>query len=144
MPRQNTTGLFQGFACLLLGLLTSASIGCSAGPPGKATGNATITVTFGGEPVGEGMVSLQNKAGEGGGAPLNSKGVASLYNVALGDYVVTVTPPVVGVAAPDPGKPKVTIKEYANIPANVRRTETSPLKATIKAGTNELKFELKQ
>lgn len=143
MAQRFNTG-FQGVTCLLLGLLMSATIGCSAGPPGKPSGDATITITFGGEPVAEGMVSLQNKAGEGAGAQLNPKGVASLSDVVLGDYVVTVTPPVVGVAAPDPGKAKLTIKDYANIPANVRRTETTPLKVTIKKGANEFKFDLKQ
>jgi hypothetical protein len=128
----------------LLGLMVVALSGCGGEPAGKPTGSAAITVTFGGQPVTEGLVSLQNKSGEGGGAPLNSTGTASIPNVVQGDYVVTVTPPVVGVAAPDPGKPKLTVKNFDNIPEKFRRTETSTLKATIKAGNNELKFDLQK
>ncbi len=136
---------FKTTAHMLLGLLVMASAGCGGGgPPGKPSGSATVTVTFGGQPVTEGLVSLQNKTGDGGGAPLDSKGMATIANVVKGDYVVTVTPPVVGFAAPDPGKPKLTPKEYPNIPPKFRSTDSSPLKAEIKVGTNELKFDLQQ
>lgn len=133
---------FQSKITLALGLLVLTSIGCDGGPPGKPSGSATITVTFGGQPVTEGMVSLQNASGEGGGSPLNSAGVATIPVVTKGSYVVTITPPIGGVAPPEPGKTLAPQKEYANIPAKFRRTESSPLKAEIKNDKNDLKFEL--
>ncbi|MES2791909.1 MAG: hypothetical protein V4719_20005 [Planctomycetota bacterium] len=131
-------------APLMLGIFLITNVGCGGKPPGKPSGSATIKIIFDGQPVTEGMVSLQNNLGEGGGAPLNSEGIATLSTVIKGSYVVTVTPPMAGVAAPAPGTKLAAPKEYANIPAKFRRSDTSTLKAEVKDAKNEFKFDLKQ
>ena len=130
---------------LLLGLLVLAGVGagCQAEPE-KSRGSANITITFGGQPVTEGTVSLQNAEGEGGGAPLDPMGVAKVPNVVEGNYIVTVTPPLPKVAPPEPGKTNPGPKDYSNIPEKFRRTETSPLKADIVDTINDFSFDLKK
>lgn len=130
--------------CLIFA--THFLVGCGGGDTsGKKKASVTITVTSGGQPVTEGLVTLDGgKTGEAAGADLNSTGVATLPEVTLGNYTVTVTPPLPKVAAPAPGQKLPPPKDYANIPAKVRRADTSTLKAEVKAGKNEFKFDLAQ
>lgn len=123
-----------------------ACVGCGNSPKAtRSTGGVFITVTYEGKPVTEGHVSLESPAsGTGGGADLDENGVATLPKVDEGSYVVTVIPPVVGIAPPEPGQKSAAPKQYANIPDKVRNTATTPLKVDVKPGMNELKLELKQ
>jgi hypothetical protein len=135
--------VFSACCRSLLGLLVLTAGGCGSSTTEKPQGSATVTVTFGGQPVTEGLVSLQNTNGEGGGGPLNSLGVATLSGLVMGNYVVTITPPLPDVAPPEPGKTLAPPKAYAEIPVKFRRMDKSSLKAEVKAAKNEFKFDLK-
>jgi len=80
-------------ACLWLG--SSLLVGCGGPSPhsNKPIAEVTIAVTYGGAPVTEGRVDLNNEqAGEAGGGELDSKGVAKIPGMVLGNYTVTVVP----------------------------------------------------
>tara|TARA_R110001592_G_scaffold316202_2_gene592498 strand:+ start:3230 stop:3685 length:456 start_codon:yes stop_codon:yes gene_type:complete len=128
--------------CALLFLLELS--GCSRTPGAeKPRGSVTIQITNGTEPVTEGQVDLVNEqTGEGGGGALNSEGTASLEQVALGSYTVTVNPPPQEPVIPGQAPPEV--KSYENIPSKVRQIKTSPFKLEVKSGANEFAFDLKQ
>ncbi len=124
--------------CAICGLV----LGCGGGATGAKVGDASITITSGGQPVTSGRVELEtDRPGLGSGAELNSSGVAWMNDVAIGDYTVTVHPPIVvqvpGVAAPP--KP-----DEAAFPKQFRALKTSPFKIQIKAGSNTFKFDLKE
>ncbi|QDT92584.1 hypothetical protein [Gimesia algae] len=128
--------------CALLCVLELS--GCSRTPGAeKPRGAVTIQITNGTDPVTEGQVDLVNEqTGEGGGGTLNSDGTASLEMVALGTYTVTVNPPPQEPVVPGQAPPAV--KNYENIPTQVRKINTSPLKLKVKSGSNEFAFDLKQ
>ncbi len=127
--------------CALLFLLELS--GCSHTPGAdKPRGTVIIKVTNGTDPVTEGQVDLVNEeTGEGGGGTLNSDGTASLEMVALGSYTVTVNPPPQEPVVPGQAPPAV--KTYENIPSQVRKINTSPLKLKVEPGSNEYAFDLK-
>lgn len=124
-------------ATLACGLL----IGCQANPHSeKPTGGVEVTVTFDGEPVTEGYVNfVNNQTGLGGGSPLGPDGKATLDSIVVGEYIVTVTPPV-----PDETDPNPPVVEYPNLPQKFRSEMTSTLKATVETGTKTLTFDLKE
>lgn len=102
-----------------------------------------VTVTYGGEPVTVGHVDLNNEqTGEGGGGELNAQGIATITDVPLGDYTVTVLPPPPDPAPVEEGQPAATMKEYPQIPEQFRRIATSPLRAAVQNGSNQFKFDL--
>tara|TARA_R110002095_G_scaffold154388_6_gene134191 strand:- start:121 stop:513 length:393 start_codon:yes stop_codon:yes gene_type:complete len=126
---------------------TAFPAGCGSHQPGsdKPRESITIAITYGGEPVTEGMVNLENTTtGEGGGGELDAQGVATIPNVVLGEYTVTIIPPDPDPVPPAPGQPAAKIKTYSNIPPEFRTSNKSTLKAEVKAGSNELKFDLKE
>tara|TARA_R110002095_G_scaffold200403_1_gene180624 strand:+ start:2878 stop:3258 length:381 start_codon:yes stop_codon:yes gene_type:complete len=125
---------------MILSLLLSILSGCSNTPHGdKVTGTAVVKVTFGGEPVTEGFVNFENpNTGLGGGAELEASGMATVPSIPVGDYTVSVIPPL-----PPDNDPNPKMKEYDNLPIKFR-SSTSTLKATIKEGSNEFAFELKE
>jgi len=127
------------FALAALFLLYVAT-GCSNAPHSeKVTGSVTAKVTYGGEPVTEGSVNLENPStGLGGGADLDASGLATLKTVPVGDYTITVVPPL-----PPQDDPNPEIKEYDNLPQKYRSSATSTLKATVTEGENQFEFELK-
>jgi hypothetical protein len=117
--------------------------GCSGGPPG---GQVQGKVTFKGQPVKEGLVTLLNPT-EGGAyeAKIGSDGAYAIENpVAVGEYVVVITPPV-EIVDTDPGKspPAPVEKNMPDIPKKYRMQGTTPLKASVKAGLNEINFDLR-
>jgi hypothetical protein len=137
----------SSFLAAGLVIVAGWTLGCTGQAPGpdKPRSDVVVTITSGGTPVTEGRVDLQNEqTGEGGGAELDSNGVANIPGVALGVYTVTVMPPPPSPVPPPPGAAPEPAKVYPNIPETVRRAATSPLKAVVKDEGNEFKFDLKQ
>jgi hypothetical protein len=124
-------------------LLTSlVPLGCDSGPQ---MGTVRGKVTFKGQPVKEGTVTLLNVT-EGGAAEanINPDGTYAVANgVALGEYVVEIKP-LMEMKDTDPGKspPAPVEKPAPDIPRRYRQQGTTPLKATVKAGENEINFEM--
>jgi hypothetical protein len=127
----------------LLGLaLATFSAGCESEkqPEGKVFGK----VTFRGQPVTEGTISFHNEAaGFGAEALLEADGSYRLpTGLAVGEYKVSVFPPLV-INSSDPRTPPVTeYKKVNNIPGKYHIPATSPLTATIQEGDNPREFDL--
>ncbi len=132
---------------LFAGLLVCVTfnVGCSsAQDDGKVRNTVTVSITYGGEAVAQGRVDLENpKKGEAGGGELNDSGIATIENIVLGSYTVTVMPPMPDPKPPEPGQPPPVVKKYPNIPEKYRRAGTSPLKVEVTADSAEFKFDLK-
>jgi hypothetical protein len=123
-------------------LFITLSFGCSQGP---AAGKVRGKVTFKGQPVKEGSVTLLNPT-EGGAyeASIGADGTYAVSRgVAVGEYVVEIKPLVV-IVDTDPGKspPAPVEKAAKDIPKKYRMQGTTPLKASVKAGENEIDFEM--
>jgi hypothetical protein len=133
-----TRALALAFATAAL----TAFLGCSSGP---ATGDVEGKVTFKGQPVTEGTVTLLN-ATQGGAAEgqLGPDGRFSIPKVVVGEYVVVVNPPT-QMADTDPGKspPAPVEKPVKNIPMKYRQQGTTDLKAAVKEGKNEVNLDLR-
>jgi len=130
------------FVALVALLVSSFMAGCS---PGPATGKVRGKVTFKGQPVKEGRVTLLNPK-EGGAyeAEIGAEGAYSIGSpVAVGEYLVEITP-LVQIVDTDPGKspPAPVEKAAPDIPKKYRMQGTSPLKASVKAGENEINFPM--
>lgn len=127
-----------------LALLVSCSLflGCSSGGQSeKAVGTVTITITSGGQPVTPGRVELvTDRPAEGSGGELDASGVTRIAGVIVGEYTVTVLPPIVVQA---PGE---TVKkpDESLFPQKFRTLQTSPLKIHVDEGHNEATFDLKE
>ena len=129
----------KAFLAVVLMIAGSTLAGCGGSVETKKKADVTITVTYGGDPVTEGDVRLMMTGkGEGAAGTLNEAGKVELQEVVLGNYSVAVTPPE---GTPDNPAPK---KDYPNSPAKFRNVQQSPLKAEVKAGTNEITFDLKE
>tara|TARA_R110002111_G_scaffold680_6_gene5334 strand:- start:116 stop:583 length:468 start_codon:yes stop_codon:yes gene_type:complete len=115
-------------------------VGCGkSNAEDKQRAHITVTVTHDGAPVTEAELRLMmDGKGEGAMGVLNEAGQTELSDVVLGSYTVTVTPPE---GTPDNPAPK---KDYPNIPQKYRSMKDTPLKADVKAGVNELTFDLKK
>lgn len=124
------------FAILFFSLTMT---GCGGAEDTKKRGYVTITVTHNGSPVTEGEVRMMiTGKGEAAVGLLNESGQVELEEVVLGNYNVAVAPP--ELATPD--NPALE-KEYPNLPQKYRDISKSPLKAEVKAGSNEFTFDLK-
>ena len=117
--------------------------GCSSG---AATGEVRGKVTFKGQPVKEGLVTFLNlKEGGAAEAQIGGDGLYAVANrVALGEYVVEIKP-LVHIVDTDPGKspPAPVEKAAPDIPKKYRMQGSSPLKANVQAGKNEINFDMK-
>jgi hypothetical protein len=122
--------------------LVFAAAGCESKSP---AGDLKGQVTFQGKPVTEGTVTLLNPT-EGGAfeAQINSDGRYAVGGVTPGEFLVVITPPV-EIVDTDPGKspPAPVEKAAPNIPRKYRMQGTTPFKAAVQAGPNELNFEMK-
>jgi hypothetical protein len=103
-------------------------------------------VTFDGSPVTEGTVTFLNPT-EGGTAEAQISATGSYKvqtGVAPGDYLVVISPPM-EMKDTDPGKspPAPVEKPAPNIPPKYRMQGTTPLRASVKPGTNEFNFDMK-
>jgi len=136
---------FFGFSRLALALVVVilCSPACSTGPT-KAEVHGKVT--FKGQPVKEGTVTFLNtKDGGGAEAEINSDGTYVVPSgVVVGEYDRVEIKPLMEMKDTDPGKtpPSKVEKPAPNIPAKYRMQGTTPLKATVKAGKNEINFEM--
>jgi len=119
------------------------TLGCSSGPP---TGKVHGKVSFKGQPVKEGRVTLLNTV-EGGAyeGMIAADGAYAVANpVLLGEYAVVITP-LTELKDTDPGKtPPMQVEKAApDIPKKYRMQGTTTLKAAVKQGDNEINFDMK-
>ncbi len=120
-------------------LLASLGLGCQQGP---AMVPVKGTVTFQGQPVGEGLVQFNDhKTGNGAEVPLQPDGT---YEATLppGDYAVVVLPPLL-LSDGKLGPVDVKFKKVRNIPAKYQSTATSGLTAPVRADRAVHDFELR-
>jgi hypothetical protein len=115
---------------------------CNQGPPmGKVHGK----VTFKGQPVKEGTVTLLNL--QQGGAYEATIGADGAYDiaspVAIGEYHVEIKP-LMHMVDTDPGKspPAPMEKPAPDIPKKYRQQGSTPLRANVKQGDNPINFEM--
>jgi hypothetical protein len=117
--------------------------GCSTGP---AKGEVQGKITFKGQPVKEGTVTFLNTK-EGGAAEAQIKDGSYIIQggAAVGDYDKVEIKPLMELKDTDPGKtpPAPVEKPAPDIPAKYRMQGiNNPLKATVKAGKNEINFDM--
>jgi hypothetical protein len=122
--------------------LTAVIIGCSRSGTGEVRGKVTFQET----PVTEGTVTFLNP-NEGGAAEgeIKADGTYKLIGrLPVGEYVVVISP-LMQIVDTDPGKspPAPVEKPAANIPKQYRQQGTTPLRASVKEGKNELNFDMK-
>ena len=126
---------------LFLPVLIS-TLGCGAGdknPRYKITGK----VTYQGQPVEEGTITFEDPAtGQVNSSPLSSGGVYSL-DLPVGDYKVSVSPPLVEVKSTADTPPDMLPKKVNNIPKKYWILESSGLTAQIAKDKRTFDFDLK-
>ncbi|MBI3465937.1 MAG: carboxypeptidase regulatory-like domain-containing protein [Planctomycetes bacterium] len=126
--------------------VTIVLAGC--GGSDKKIGAVSGKVTYRGQPVSEGSVSLvDTTAGEGAEATLNRDGTFKIETpeggLPPGTYAVSISPPIYEDSS-DPKTPPVMVqKKVKNIPEKYRSHFTSGLSATVKEGPNEVNLEMK-
>ena len=129
---------------LLMMPLLAAGCGVPRPHAGKPRADVVVTITYGGTPVTEGLVDLRNEeTGEGGGGELNRQGIAVIPGVVLGSYTVTVVPRPPIVVPGDEARATPPAEDAPNIPEKFRIAATSPLRATVEEGSNQLTFDLR-
>jgi hypothetical protein len=121
--------------------------GCSTGPvKGEVHGKVTFKGKGNSAPVKEGTVTFLNTR-DGGAAEghINSDGTYTVQGGALvGEYDRVEIKPLMEMKDTDPGKtpPSMVEKKAPEIPAKYRQQGTTPFKASVKAGKNEINFEM--
>jgi len=127
---------------LAAALLIAPGIGCKKGP---ATGKVRGKVTFQGKPVKEGSITFLNpKEGGAAEATIGADGGYTVPGgVAVGEYVVEIKP-LMEIKDTDPGKspPAPVEKAAPDIPKKYRMQGTTPLRASVKTGPNEINFKM--
>lgn len=120
----------MSFAVLLIMLFVS---GCGSQPP---SGNVTGTITWKGQPVTEGVVSLySSQTGTGGNALIQSDGTFHIKNVRLGSYEVQIAAP-----EKEPESPQ-TKKDSFPIP--IKQRTNNGFTCTVQKGDNQLVLDFK-
>jgi hypothetical protein len=133
--------------CLVLLLIPLSALSPGCGPASPAVGEVTGKVTFTGQPVSEGTVVFFNpETGFTVEAPLEQGGSYALKThlngVPVGVYQVTVTPGLY-LDNRDPTTPPVQLEKKApNIPRKYRTTGSTPLRADVKEGKNEINLDM--
>ena len=120
----------------LLGLFSIA--GCGSGDSRPPSAKVSGKVTFGGQPVTEGVVNFMSpNLGTAGAGTLNAQGEYTITDgIPPGNYLVYVTPPRI-TKPPMAGESPPEAKEYPNIPEKARTEKSSGLSADVKAGENK-------
>jgi len=112
----------------------------------EVLGPVTGEVTFKGKAVTEGRVVFSNfETGVFIGADLNEAGafevqMAKGHGLPLGEYTVTIEPPLPTVVTGDASK--APVRQFPQLPQKYRQTATSPLRLIVKEGPNPCRFEL--
>lgn len=134
----------NGWRLLPILLLAWIPLGCT---PAPKVGDVKGRVTFEGKPVTEGTVSFFNAdIGYGADATLNEDGTFVIKTLErgliVGEYVVMITPGKYLDKSDPTTPPSLVEKEAPNIPEKYRRQGSTPLRATIATGMNELTFDM--
>ncbi len=138
-------------AGLLLCIAACCTLFIGCGTKGPATSTIDGKITYNSQPVTAGMVVYENiSKGWIGAAELDSEGRYRISNIRVGDYTVSIQPPI----PKTPNENDSSIEEIKaklatnrppdpkNIPRPVRNTQTSPLKVSVAGGEQEFSFEL--
>ena len=130
-------------------LCVSLLAGCGEPKTDRGTlGALTGTVSFKGEPITEGVVHFSHTSkGYGATAPIGENGMyevkSEMGGLPVGEYKVSVVPPMV-LKDFGPNTPKSEVpKEVDNIPTKYRSPSTSGLTVTIKEGENNFDISMK-
>jgi len=130
-----------GVAWAVVLLISGLLVGCtqSKGPkPLEVSG----TVTFQGSPVTEGKVTFEDpKTGFSGAADLTPESQFRL-TVPVGQYKVTITPPMVEVGGTPDTPGEMTFKEVKNIPRKYWTANTTPLECSVTKAGETVTFDL--
>jgi len=120
-----------------------AAAGCQRGP---AKAEVRGKITFKGQPVKEGTVTFLNtKEGGAAEAQINSDGTYTVEGGAvIGEYDKVEIKPLMEMKDTDPGKtpPSKVEKTAPDIPAKYRQQGSTPLRASVKPGKNEINFDM--
>jgi hypothetical protein len=130
----------RGVFCRMLPALLLALFltGCGGGKP---EGTVSGKVLFKGNPVAGGTVNLLSAAGVGAQAPVKDGAYQVNGALAVGDYVVYLSPPR---PTPQPPGSKPLPPPPFDVPVKYQDVKTSGLKVTVKAGSNTLPIEIKE
>ena len=129
-------GVFRRVLPVLL--LALSLTGCGGGKP---EGTVSGKVLFKGNPVAGGTVNLLSAAGVGGDATIKDGAYQVNGSLAVGDYVVYLSPPR---PTPQPPGSKPPPLPPFDVPAKYQDVKTSGLKVTVKAGSNTLPIDIKE
>ena len=124
---------------VLLGLAVAVSGGLGCGSVEPPTGSLSGNVTYNGQPVTAGVVTLVNdQAGMGASGELDASGRYRIESVRTGQYKVAIhrQPP------PPESGPEVFRSWKLNIPEKYQDLESSGLSATVSEGKNTADFSL--
>ena len=130
---------------ICLAAFASLASGCDSRPHSdKPSGKVTIKVVYGGVPVRNARISLDNaKTGMAVAGELDAEGTVTFDEVFVGPYRVTVIPPLPDQVAVAPGMPAPELEERDDIPRKFRDLSTTPLQAEVFVEANDFTFELK-
>jgi hypothetical protein len=131
--------------CLIVVVILLSAAGCR--DRGPAIGAVQGIVTFQGRPVREGFVIFENTAkGWTRSAKLENDGSYRHREVPVAEYVVRVVPPEPTLPdenhRPRDGHIARPAPDAKDIPPAVRDSQSTPLRATVAKGANQLDFEL--
>jgi len=128
--------VLSGRLAICLGFLASVCWCTGCGPGAPPTGSISGKVTFKGEPVTTGVITLVNdEAGLGASGELDASGNFRIDSIQTGQYKVAVYRP------PPPPESNVDLKNWKlSIPGKYQDIETSGLTATVNEGENTADF----
>ncbi|MHC2065991.1 carboxypeptidase-like regulatory domain-containing protein [Bremerella sp. T1] len=134
------------YTCLLtVAVLGIGLAGCNQD---KTLGTIHGNVTYDGDPVKEGTISFRGvENGVSVSDELDSEGkfeITAAGGIAPGTYQVFIVPPEVEVSIGENVAPILKPKDMKDLPKEYRSIRTTPLKADITTGENEVSFELKK
>ena len=130
---------------LVPSLLTMVLIGgCGGGTAAKPTGKVTGKVTLGNAPLDKGRIAFSASAlGTASTANLAADGGYVINELQTGEYKVFFIPRDLGDVPPGLPGQNPPPEDLSKIPAKNRSEAQTDLKATVKAGSNEINFDLK-
>lgn len=128
---------------LLYGMCALMGFGCSR--PRQASATVSGLVQLDGQPVSDGFVLFVSESGYATSAPIQANGAYSAQCLP-GTYQVAISPPPepdpVGLPVASSGSQAETRRKTMNLPRKYQDIGTSQLTADLKAGRNELDFQL--
>lgn len=127
---------------VLVGLVAGLPCCGGCGPDTAATGSISGTVTHEGQPLTNGLVMFVNEdAGVGASAELDSSGTYSIRSIQTGNYKVYLAPPQAPSAEEMEKGAKVEIPTL-DVPDKYLGPRTSGLSATVEEGEKTADFKL--